>query len=134
WSPSSTIEVERVYNLVTTEEMGWNEFLKELSMAGLQFKTVSYGAWREKLVESEKKGQGKLNPAVKLIEHFDMAYGGAESGGLGAASFEIERVQKVSEVMRKLPSLKDGLVAKFLANWVTKWEKQEREAAVTGSA
>ncbi|KAI5293851.1 putative PKS/NRPS-like protein biosynthetic cluster [Ascosphaera acerosa] len=120
-------EVDRVYNLAAAEQVPWAEWLAELRGAGLQFRTVPYAAWRAALVESERAGESRLNPAVKLLGHFDASYADGGAGGLGAARFAIDRVQRVSGAMRHLPSLKDGLASRFLANWIPKWRAEEEE-------
>ncbi|KZZ95197.1 Male sterility, NAD-binding protein [Ascosphaera apis ARSEF 7405] len=123
-------KVYRVYNLANPISFTWAQFLDELADAGLKFKTVPFAEWRARLAESEQKGEGRLNPAVKLIEHFDMAYGRADSAGLGAAKFEVGRAKAVSAAMRNMPSvIEEKLVKKFLDNWVPKWEKEEKMAA-----
>ncbi|KAI5295898.1 hypothetical protein KEM56_005537, partial [Ascosphaera pollenicola] len=86
-------KVYRVYNLANPDSFSWHQFLDELADAGLKFKTVPFAEWHKKLIESEQKGESRLNPAVKLIDHFTMAYGHEDSAGVGGVQFEVGRAK-----------------------------------------
>lgn len=63
-----------IYNMVNPHLFSWTELLEELRAAGLEFETVPYGEWMERLRESASTGNEERNPAVKILNHFEQRY------------------------------------------------------------
>jgi hypothetical protein len=109
------------YNLVNPHVFSWEDLLSELHAAGLEFTTVSFSDWLQKLRISAAHGDELRNPAVKLIDYFEKTYG-AEAFENKGITFETTAVQRDSAVLRYPPNIiKDGYVRKFLASWLQRW-------------
>ena len=63
-----------IYNMCNPHSFSWDQLLKELRTAGLEFKAVSYGDWLQCLRDSALTGNVEQNPAVKLLDHFELRY------------------------------------------------------------
>lgn len=63
-----------IYNMVNPHVFPWDELLEELRAAGLDFETIPYGEWMERLRESASTGDEGRNPAVKILDHFEQRY------------------------------------------------------------
>ncbi|KAF3404524.1 Iterative polyketide synthase afoE [Talaromyces pinophilus] len=63
-----------IYNMVNPHLFSWAELLEELRAAGLEFETIPYGEWMERLRESASTGNEERNPAVKILDHFEQRY------------------------------------------------------------
>ena len=110
------------YNLVNPHVFSWEELLDELHASGLEFKSVSFNDWLKMLQESATQGDELRNPAVKLIEYFEMNYGGEESLERKGLTFESAAAQRDSAAMRSAPKVvENGFVRKFLVVWLQRW-------------
>ena len=63
-----------VYNMCNPHLFSWDEFLKKVRETGLEFETVPFGDWMQLLRNSASNGDEKQNPAVKLLDHFELRY------------------------------------------------------------
>lgn len=81
--------------------------------------------WLQKLREYEKDGgDPEKNPAVKLLDHFESAYGGQKEGeGKRRVKFELKTAMEHSGALREAPKMvEEGYVRKFVESWLGKWE------------
>ena len=63
-----------VYNMCNPHLFSWDQLLDEVRKAGLEFETVPYGDWMQLLRNSASNGDEEQNPAVKLLDHFELRY------------------------------------------------------------
>lgn len=63
-----------VYNMCNPHSFSWDQLLEKVREAGLEFETVPYGDWMQLLRDSASKGDEEQNPAVKLLDHFELRY------------------------------------------------------------
>ena len=63
-----------IYNMCNPHVFSWDQLLKELQTAGLEFKAVPHGDWLQRLRDSALTGNVEQNPAVKLLDHFELRY------------------------------------------------------------
>jgi hypothetical protein len=127
------------YNLVNPDSFPWSDLLHELRSAGLEFHTVPFSDWLQKLRQSAEQGDNAVrNPAVKLIDYFEKSCGTGSGTGAGAESqrfgkdenrnrigitFETTAAQRDSQALREPPKMiEDGYVRRFLARWLKRWE------------
>lgn len=116
------------YNIVNPRGVPWEDVLKELKAAGLNFNTVSFEEWLRELRKSAARGQEKINPAVKLIEYFEEHYASSLTSQNGyeghGVSFETRAAERDSAMMRSLPTPIEGnAIQKYVARWLPRWSK-----------
>ena len=63
-----------VYNMCNPHLFSWDQLLEKVRKAGLEFETVPYGDWMQLLRNSASNGDEEQNPAVKLLDHFELRY------------------------------------------------------------
>lgn len=63
-----------VYNMCNPHLFSWDQLLEKVRKAGLDFETVPYGDWMQLLRNSASSGDEEQNPAVKLLDHFELRY------------------------------------------------------------
>lgn len=63
-----------IYNMCNPRLFSWGELLQELRTAGLEFEVVPYSDWLHRLQDSALTGDVEQNPAVKLLDHFELRY------------------------------------------------------------
>ena len=68
-----------VYNMCNPYLFSWDQLLEEVRKAGLEFETVPYGDWMQLLRNSASNGDEEQNPAVKLLDHFELRYSMSKS-------------------------------------------------------
>ena len=71
-----------VYNMCNPHLFSWDQLLEKVREAGLEFETVPYGDWMQLLRKSASNGDEKQNPAVKLLDHFELRYSMSNSTGV----------------------------------------------------
>ena len=74
-----TITPPVVYNMTNPHWFSWDDLLEELHKTSLEFKVVPVGDWLQLLRDSAASGNEKENPAVKLLDHFELRYGSTDS-------------------------------------------------------
>ena len=125
---SSVTTAERVddsiYNVCNPREFSWPALLKSLSQSGFQFDTVSVKQWLQKLRESEAKGEEHINPAVKLIGHYEMMHGeNSLFTQHGPKIFVTDKAERDSVTLRNghLRILEDGILNCYVRDWLSRW-------------
>lgn len=63
-----------IYNMCNPHRFTWDQLLEEVRKAGVEFETVPYGDWMQLLRDSASNGEEEQNPAVKLLDHFELRY------------------------------------------------------------
>ncbi|KAI5292949.1 hypothetical protein KEM52_005952, partial [Ascosphaera acerosa] len=121
----------RVYNLVNPTRFEWQDLIAELRKH-LDFEVVPLSKWLALLESSAQGPEVRINPATKLAGYFAELYGSdgsnGASGGVGGVRFEVKAARECSEAMQTPPDvLREGLVGKFLANWLPKWQREVEE-------
>lgn len=62
------------YNMCNPHLFSWDQLLEEVGRAGLEFEKVPFGDWMQLLRNSASNGDEEQNPAVKLLDHFELRY------------------------------------------------------------
>lgn len=114
---------DSIYNVSNPREFSWASLLSLLKRAGFQFDTVSFEQWLEMLRESEARGEESVNPAVKLIDHYEAMYGEKGSQRLCPKRFVTEKVERDSITFRNGPLriIEDGLLNCYARDWLARW-------------
>ncbi|KAI9642093.1 hypothetical protein NHQ30_009964 [Ciborinia camelliae] len=112
---------ELVYNLRSPRTFSWTStLLPLLKSSGLNFTPSSTSIWLAKLRESANTTAADQNPAVKLLEYYERAYG--KGNAVGTVEFETGKAERDSESLRNTPDLvKEGYVDKFMETWLKSW-------------
>jgi thioester reductase-like protein len=115
---------DSIFNLCNPREFAWSSVLATLKVSGFQFDTIPFQDWLERLRESEAKGEEVVNPAVKLIYHYEAMYG-AESSLVhnGQRKFLTEKAERESVTLRngRLGIIEDGIMRCYAEDWLTRW-------------
>jgi hypothetical protein len=82
---------------------------------------VPFEKWIAMLRESEARGEENVNPAVKLIGHYEAMYGKGSS--LSSKIFHTDRAERDSETLRngRLRILEDGILNCYARDWLSRW-------------
>lgn len=116
-------EEESLYNICNSREFLWSDLLSVLTKNGFQFELVSFEKWIQLLRESEERGEEDINPAVKLIDHYEEMYG--ENSKLKPKSLITERSERDSITLRngRLGMIEDGILDCYVRDWLNRWMK-----------
>ena len=100
----------------------WSALLTEARACGLDFDTIPYAEWAQKLKHAAIDGDEARNPAIKLVDYFESTYDG-NKGGMGVdIVYETGAAERDSEAMRKAPKVvEEGYARKFLESWLRRW-------------
>lgn len=114
---------DSLYNVCNSREFTWSAMLSTLKQNGFQFEIVSFEKWIRALRESEERGEEHINPAVKLIDHYEAMYG-ADSK-LGPRRFITEKAERDSVTLRngRLRIIEDGILNCYVRDWMNRWMK-----------
>jgi thioester reductase-like protein len=85
-----------VYNMCNPHLFSWDQLLEKLRKAGLKFESVPYGDWMQLLRNSASNGDEEQNPAVKLLDHFELRYSLSNSTSVGIAGVNDGKVNGAS--------------------------------------
>ncbi|KAJ5669929.1 uncharacterized protein N7477_005292 [Penicillium maclennaniae] len=121
---------DSIYNVCNSREFSWSAMLESLSRSGFQFETVSMEKWLDMLRESELRGEEYVNPAVKLIGHYEAMYGGKSSGvRLGPKVFATAKAERDSVTLRndRLRIIEDGILNCYARDWLSRWMTPQTE-------
>jgi hypothetical protein len=112
---------DSIYNVCNSREFSWSALLASLSQSGFQFETVPFEKWINMLQESEALGEEHVNPAVKLIGHYEAMYG--KESLLSSKKFHTDRAERHSETLRdgRLNIIEDGILSCYARDWLTRW-------------
>ncbi|KAJ5320749.1 AMP-dependent synthetase/ligase [Penicillium atrosanguineum] len=115
---------DSIYNVCNSREFSWSALLKSLARSGFHFETVSLQKWLDMLRESEGREEEDVNPAVKLIGHYEAMYGGKSSGSrLGPKVFTTDKAERDSVTLRndRLRIIEDGILDCYARDWLSRW-------------
>ncbi|RAL13887.1 putative NRPS-like enzyme [Aspergillus homomorphus CBS 101889] len=113
---------DSVYNLTNPHPFNWRSLLVNLKKCGFGFSTVSFEEWLEALRESEARGEETVNPAVKLVAHYEAMYG---EQGRREPAFCTERAERDSMTLRngRLRIIEDGILGRYVRDWLGRWTR-----------
>ncbi|KAL4800793.1 hypothetical protein BDV19DRAFT_375466 [Aspergillus venezuelensis] len=103
---------DSIYNLSNPRTFHWSAMLRTLRQHGFEFETVPFDNWLKKLRDSESRGEEVVNPAVKLIEHYETMYG---SEAPTPKIFRTDKAERDSATLRngRLRIIEDGILARM---------------------
>ncbi|KAJ5550321.1 hypothetical protein N7461_005019 [Penicillium sp. DV-2018c] len=115
---------DSIFNMCNSREFVWSDLLATLRDCGLCFETVSFEEWLQRLRRSERRGKESVNPAVKLIQHYETMYG--EKSSLvkgGPKRFITEKAERDSVTLRdgQLRIIEDGILECYARDWLARW-------------
>jgi hypothetical protein len=112
---------DSIYNLSNPRTFPWPSLLNALRQQGFVFETLPFADWLQKLQESEAKGEELVNPAVKLINHYEVMYGGKEPSA--PKIFITEKAERDSMTLRngRLRIIEDGILTRYARDWMRRW-------------
>ena len=85
-----------VYNMCNPHLFSWDQLLEKVRKAGLEFERVPYGDWMQLLRNSASNGDEEQNPAVKLLDHFELRYSLSNSTSVDIAGVNDGKVNGAS--------------------------------------
>lgn len=113
---------DTIYNVTNSRTFTWSSLLETLKESGFEFEVVPVPTWLTMLKESAARGEEVVNPAVKLIEHYESMYG---AGGTAPPEkrFVTERSEQDSVTLRngRLRIVKDGILRRYAVDWLRRW-------------
>ncbi|KAJ5223977.1 AMP-dependent synthetase/ligase [Penicillium chermesinum] len=115
---------ESIYNVCNSRQFSWSELLASLKRNGFQFETIPFDKWLELLRESEARGEELINPAVKLIEHYECMHGTtSEQRRSKSKDFITDKAERDSITLRngRLRIIEDGILNCYIRDWLTRW-------------
>jgi hypothetical protein len=103
---------DSIYNVCNSRKFSWSALLESLTLSGFQFETVTFDKWLDMLRESEARGEELVNPAVKLIGHYEAMYGGSSGSRLGPKVLIADKAERDSVTLRndRLRIIEDGIL------------------------
>jgi thioester reductase-like protein len=114
-----------IYNLCNSRSFPWSSLLETLQQGGFEFDRVSLEEWLHRLRESETRGEEHVNPAVKLIHHYEQMHGGQSTlGASKTKTFITEKAERDSVTLRngRLRIVDDGILSCYARDWLTRWK------------
>ncbi|PYH40351.1 putative NRPS-like enzyme [Aspergillus saccharolyticus JOP 1030-1] len=122
WSAAEEKDDDSVYNLTNPYPFAWGELLRSLGALGMEFQVVGFAEWLDRLRESEARGEERVNPAVKLVGHYEAMYSGE---GRKEPSFCTERAERDSVTLRngRLRIVEDGILGRYVRDWLERWPR-----------
>lgn len=118
-------EDDTVYNISNPETFTWSQLLASLRQQGFAFNPVPFRKWLELLRHSEENGEELVNPAVKLIAHYDAMYSGEDgrTSAVHSKIFRTDKAEKDSETLRsgRLGIIEQGILGRYVADWLARW-------------
>lgn len=114
---------DSIFNLCNPKQFAWSTLLTALQCAGFDFKVLPIQDWLEKLRESELRGEESVNPAVKLLHHYETMYGSGCPVNSRPKKFLTTKAQGMSETMRDegLNIIEGGVLSCYIKDWLTRW-------------
>ncbi|KAJ5280703.1 AMP-dependent synthetase/ligase [Penicillium angulare] len=141
-SPANETEVENshgltekhadgsIYNVCNSRQFSWSALLECLSRNGFHFETVSFEKWLGFLRDSEVRGEEHINPAVKLIGHYEAMCGtddshSSKTATMSSKSFITDKAERDSLTLRngRLRIIEDGILDCYVRDWISRWMK-----------
>ncbi|KAJ5949326.1 AMP-dependent synthetase/ligase [Penicillium verhagenii] len=122
--PAGQTGDDSIYNVCNSREFSWPALLESLGRS-FQFDVVSVEKWLQLLRESEARGEEHVNPAVKLIEHYEAMYGTGSSAlhTFGPKRFVTEKAERDSVTLQngRLRIIEDGILNCYIRDWISRW-------------
>lgn len=115
---------DSIFNLCNSREFTWSSLLHTLKNCGLRFDVVSFEEWLLRLRRSETREEELVNPAVKLIHHYETMHGKKSSLiQNGPKSFVTEKAERSSVTLRngRLRIIEDGILRCYAQDWLVRW-------------
>ena len=111
---------DTVYNLTNSRTFSWSDMLGALRGSGFRFETVSFDRWLDLMRDSEARGEEAVNPAVKLVEHYQSMY---SEDSPAAPDFLTEKAERDSVTLRngRLRIIQDGILGRYAQDWLRRW-------------
>lgn len=107
----------QIFHVVNIQTLLWNaQFLPCLREHGLEFEAVPQSEWLRRLESSTR--DAKVNPPVKLLEHFRGKYGHPESSAGKKSDFALESTAKSVPAVEEGWKIDNELVGRFLKYWM----------------
>ncbi|KAJ5102503.1 hypothetical protein N7532_003032 [Penicillium argentinense] len=112
---------DSIYNVCNPCGFAWSTLLLSLARNGFQFETVSFEKWMQLLRDSEARGEELVNPAVKLIDHYEAVHG--EKSLLSPKIFMTDKAERDSITLRngRLRMVEDGILNCYVRDWLNRW-------------
>ncbi|KAJ5384112.1 hypothetical protein N7517_002023 [Penicillium concentricum] len=124
-SGSAVVEYvdDSIFNLCNSREFTWSTLLHTLKDCGFRFDTVPFEEWLLRLRQSETRGEELVNPAVKLIHHYETTHGKESSLQNGPKRFITEKAERSSVTLRdgRLRIIDDGILRCYAQDWLARW-------------
>ncbi|KAJ5630895.1 AMP-dependent synthetase/ligase [Penicillium longicatenatum] len=115
---------DSIYNVCNSREFSWDALLASLGR-NFQFDVVPFESWLQLLRESEARGEEHINPAVKLIDHYEAMFGSDSSAGraLGPKTFVTDKAERDSVTLQngRLRIIEDGILDCYIRDWTSRW-------------
>jgi thioester reductase-like protein len=115
---------DSIYNVCNLREFSWDALLASLGRS-FQFDVVPFESWLQLLRESEARGEEHVNPAVKLIDHYEAMFGSDSSAGraLGPKTFVMDKAERDSVTLQngRLRIIEDGILDCYIRDWTSRW-------------
>ncbi|KAJ5777624.1 AMP-dependent synthetase/ligase [Penicillium odoratum] len=114
---------DSVYNLCNSRKFSWSALLESLGR-NFQFDVVPFEGWLRLLRDSESRGEEQINPAVKLIGHYEAMHGpDSVLGTPGSKSFVVDKAERDSLTLQngRLRIIEDGILDCYIRDWKSRW-------------
>ena len=128
--------VELVYNVNSPHTFAWTStFLPALRAAGIQFETVPFEDWIQRLrslssnhsPDKPAAADPDKNPALKLLQYYESAFTDKDEPRDGRAEFDTEKAKRDSKALREAEDVfESGLVGKMVGWWMEKWQALDK--------
>ena len=125
-----------VYNMCNPQLFSWDQFLEKVRETGLEFETLPFSDWMQLLRNSASNGDEKQNPAVKLLDHFELRYSMSNSTNVKNTGVNDNKVNAASP---KEPSVNSAAINESKANGTTPDHSKvngahPKDSSINGSA
>ncbi|OJJ47320.1 hypothetical protein ASPZODRAFT_166529 [Penicilliopsis zonata CBS 506.65] len=120
-------EDKSVYNICNPHTFAWTALLGRLRTGGFEFETVELATWLDALRASRARGEERINPAVKLVEHYEQMYGATgKNKKTIMPRFVTDKAERESRTLRngRLRMVQDGILDIYVRDWRRRWVDQ----------
>lgn len=122
---SSALEYvdDSIFNLCNSRQFTWSSLLHTLKDSGFRFDVVPFEEWLLRLCRSETKGEELVNPAVKLIHHYETMHGKNSFIQNSLKRFITDKAERSSVTLRngRLRMIDDGILRCYAQDWLARW-------------
>ncbi|KAF5863750.1 hypothetical protein ETB97_009385 [Aspergillus alliaceus] len=112
---------DTIYNLSNPRSFTWTALLDSLRRSGFDFETIPFDRWLQMLRDSASRGEELINPAVKLVDHYESMYG---EDALAPKTFITDKAERDSATLRngRLRIIQDGIMNRYAKDWLQRWK------------